>query len=67
MAETPADFVLFLGDMSYRQIQPEAAWCAWVEAFFPTGYPIEIVAGNHEDDRRSEGFIGASRIVFPTG
>jgi Calcineurin-like phosphoesterase/S-layer homology domain len=45
-----ADFFLLLGDVSYSQIEPESAWCDWARARFPADHPIEVVAGNHEDD-----------------
>ncbi len=57
MALPESDFLLILGDLSYEEIEPATAWCEWVQEFFPTGYPIEIVVGNHEDDQRAKGFI----------
>jgi hypothetical protein len=58
MAAEQADFFLLLGDVSYSQIEPETAWCDWAKGHFPTGHPIQVVGGNHEDDGRSDGFIG---------
>ena len=57
MAVPQSDFFLILGDLSYEEIVPATAWCDWVQGFFPTDYPIEIVVGNHEDDKRANGFI----------
>ena len=57
MALPASDFFLVLGNLSYEEIVLARAWCDWVQAFFGTGYPIEIVVGNHEDDERANGFI----------
>jgi len=57
MATQGSDFFLLLGDLSYAEITPESAWCTWIKGYFPAGYPIEVVAGNHEDDGRVDGFI----------
>ena len=51
------DAFLLLGDMTYSEITTEAAWCDWVHGYLGSNYPFEIVAGNHEEDSRLDGFI----------
>lgn len=46
-----------LGDMSYSEIEPEQAWCDWVHAYLGDDYPMQVVAGNHEEDRKVDGYI----------
>jgi len=46
-----------LGDMSYSEIEPESAWCDWVHGYLGSNYPVEIVAGNHEEDSKVDGHI----------
>ncbi len=46
-----------LGDMSYSEIVPESAWCDWVHSYLGSNYPFEIVAGNHEEDSKVDGYI----------
>lgn len=41
---------LHLGDMSYSTITPESAWCSYIRSHSGPSLPIEVVAGNHEDD-----------------
>ena len=55
---------LALGDLSYSERVPESAWCEWViDGDKDVGVsgvgsiPVQVVAGNHEDDRRLDGFI----------
>jgi Calcineurin-like phosphoesterase len=65
MAAEDADFFLALGDLSYSEITPEAAWCDRVSSFFPPQHPVELVAGNHEDDGRANGFIRYFTACLP--
>jgi hypothetical protein len=39
-----------IGDLSYSQVTPESAWCDYVHGRLGATYPVELVAGNHEDD-----------------
>jgi hypothetical protein len=50
LANSGADFYLALGDMSYSQLSPEAAWCDYIKTHVGTNFPFELLAGNHEDD-----------------
>jgi hypothetical protein len=54
-----------LGDMSYSEIEPESAWCDWVHSYLGSNYPVEIVAGNHEEDSRVDGYILDFRQCMP--
>ena len=59
------DFFLALGDLSYGNVKPEAAWCAYMTENLGSDIPIELVVGNHEDDDRSDGWIGAFADCLP--
>ena len=62
--DSGASFALLLGDASYEEIVPESAWCAWVHARLPMGF--ELVAGNHEEDSRVDGFIRNFTACMPS-
>jgi hypothetical protein len=63
-ARSAAAFLL-LGDVSYAEITPEAAWCDWVHSYLGTSFPLQLVVGNHEDDRRVDGFIRDFTACMP--
>lgn len=44
-----------LGDLSYSEIVPESAWCDWIRSTFAA--PVQVVAGNHEEDGAPDGHI----------
>lgn len=46
-----------LGDTSYDELSPERTWCNWVHDYLGPSYPLQVVAGNHEEDSRSDGHI----------
>ena len=46
-----------LGDMSYSEIVPEQAWCDWVHAHLGPNYPVQVIAGNHEEDHKQDDHI----------
>lgn len=61
-------FHLGIGDLSYGLNGDESAWCAYVRTALGGNVPFVLVAGNHEDDDRANGFIGnfiASPDCFP--
>jgi len=49
LAASSADFFLGIGDMSYDDITPESAWCAYIKDHLGENYPFEILVGNHEE------------------
>jgi hypothetical protein len=51
------DAFFLLGDTSYSEIVPETAWCDWAHSYLGPDYPLEVVAGNHEEDSEADGFI----------
>ena len=57
MVTENSDFFLLLGDLSYNEITPEAAWCTWIKGYFPANYPIQVVVGNHEEEDGPDGYI----------
>src|SRR5438132_4378697 len=48
LAGSGAAFYLHLGDMSYDQMNPEAAWCDFVKSKVGPSLPFELVAGGHD-------------------
>lgn len=63
-AANPA-FHLAIGDLSYSQITPESAWCNYVKSRVGSTLPFELLAGNHEDDNGSDGFIDNFAACLP--
>ncbi len=49
LAVSGSSFFLALGDLSYGTIRPETAWCSYVTSHLGTGFPFELLSGNHED------------------
>ena len=49
--DTNSDFTLALGDLSYNATAgQEETWCKFVTDRVGTGYPFEVVSGNHESN-----------------
>ena len=53
------------GDMSYSDITPEQAWCDYVRGIIGPRMPFELVAGNHEHDSKTDGFIRKFAACMP--
>lgn len=53
------------GDMSYSDITPEQAWCDYVRGVIGPNMPFELVAGNHEHDSKTDGFIRKFAACMP--
>jgi PKD repeat protein len=51
-ASLSPDFTLALGDLSYGAPGGEQAWCDFVTGKVGTGFPFELISGNHESDGR---------------
>ncbi len=54
-----------IGDLSYSQVTPESAWCNYVQSRLGANYPVEVLAGNHEDNDGPDGFIGNFASCLP--
>jgi hypothetical protein len=65
MRELGLQFHLALGDLSYDDRKPESAWCDYIQAALGAGFPFQLVAGNHEDDGRRDGFIRDFAACLP--
>ncbi len=54
-----------MGDLSYSQVVPESGWCSYVHDHLGANYPVEVVAGNHDDNDGPDGFIGNFAACLP--
>src|SRR6266516_5263273 len=54
-----------IGDLSYSQVTPESAWCNYVQSRLGANYPVEVLAGNHEDNDGPDGLIGNFASCLP--
>lgn len=59
------DFHLALGDHSYAGRGSEPRWCQMVTDKVGRDVPIQLVAGNHEDDSGQDGHIGNFARCLP--
>lgn len=59
------DLTLAVGDLSYGRPGEEDRWCRFVTERVGEDYPVELVAGNHEDDDGPNGSIDAFRSCLP--
>ena len=57
MADVAPDAHFVVGDFSYSQVTPESAWCSFVKNIVGSSLPFELLTGNHEDDKGSDGFV----------
>lgn len=64
VAELQPDAHFIAGDLSYGDLEPESAWCAYVRRH-TGGVPIAIAAGNHEEDDEEDGFIRNFAACLP--
>lgn len=58
VAQQQADFSLALGDMNYEYVGAEQRWCNSIKNHLGADYPFEMLMGNHEDERKQNGYIG---------
>jgi hypothetical protein len=58
IAASGSSFTLALGDLSYTTVGAEGDWCNYVISLVGPTPPFELIAGNHEDDARANGWIG---------
>jgi hypothetical protein len=57
-------FTLALGDFSYNS-NPESEWCDYVKSYVGSGYPFQLVSGNHEDTGTRDGYIRSFASCLP--
>src|SRR5437870_296383 len=50
LAGSATDLFFAVGDLSYNGSNSEPAWCNLVKTRVGSGYPFELVSGNHEDN-----------------
>lgn len=65
MAAAQPDLHLALGDLSYAGEGSEREWCDLVRSKVGPVVPVQIVAGNHEEDTREDGFIENFAACLP--
>jgi len=66
LAGSGANFFLAVGDLSYDQVKPESAWCAYVKQRVGENYPFELLVGNHEETTSGpDGFIDTYAACLP--
>lgn len=65
IAASGSSFTLALGDLSYTSVGAEVTWCDYVTKLVGSTYPFEVIAGNHEDDSRVNGWIGNFTQCLP--
>src|SRR5262245_48888357 len=56
---------LALGDLSYGGPHSENRWCDLVKSKVGPTLPVELVAGNHEDDFENDGYIRNFAACLP--
>ncbi|MDP8992948.1 MAG: metallophosphoesterase [Actinomycetota bacterium] len=64
VAEAKPAVFLVLGDLSYAGPDSEQGWCRLVAERLE-GTPVQLVAGNHEDDNGKDGSIGEFAACLP--
>lgn len=65
MAEADPDLHLMLGDLSYAGPESERPWCDLVRERLGLVVPVQVVAGNHEEDTGEDGFIDEFTECLP--
>lgn len=66
LAGAGTSFFLAVGDLSYHQMAPEAAWCSYIKQHVGATYPFELLVGNHEQKATSYGgFIDTFAECLP--
>lgn len=65
MSRSGAQFVLALGDLSYRGASSESTWCDFVKSKIGNDLPFELISGNHEDDYGEDGHIDNFAACLP--
>lgn len=65
VAELDPDAHLALGDLAYRDVASEDAWCSYVKERIGEGFPFELISGNHESLDVADGAINDFSACLP--
>jgi hypothetical protein len=65
VAKLAPDAHFAVGDLAYRDIAPERAWCSYVQQRVGTALPFEVLAGNHESSDVADGAIAEYAACLP--
>lgn len=65
MAAAGPDAALALGDLAYRDLVPETAWCTFVKSIVGQTFPFQLVSGNHESLDVADGAINNYSSCLP--
>jgi PKD repeat protein len=65
IADLDPDAHLALGDLAYRDLVPETAWCNYVKARVGEGFPFELISGNHDSLDVNDGQINDFSACLP--
>lgn len=65
IAASDPDLYLAIGDLSYQGPGSEQRWCEYTRATVGPVAPVQLVAGNHEEDTGEDGFIANYTACMP--
>ena len=65
IAALDPDAHLALGDLAYRDLVPESAWCSYVKSHIGEGFPFELISGNHDSLDVNDGQINDFSVCLP--
>ncbi len=65
MATRDPDAALALGDLAYRDVSTESAWCTYVKTKVGEAFPFELISGNHESLDVRDGDINNYSACLP--
>jgi PKD repeat protein len=65
VASLQPDAALALGDLAYKDVPSESAWCSYVKARVGEGFPFELISGNHESLDVQDGHINDFSACLP--
>jgi hypothetical protein len=67
--QSGVSFYLALGDIDYDEVNPDSAWCTYVQSRLPTlggaTFPFQMLAGNHEEQGGPDGYIMNHAACLP--
>ena len=65
IAGTNPTAALALGDLAYKDVSSEPAWCSYVKASIGEGFPFQLISGNHESLDVADGLINNYSACLP--